>query len=176
MSNSERELAMMQVSSLSRCTGIRVVFTPAMKSHEAFCSPHRSSSDDAGGGGQRRHDRCFKPRFLLEHDLFGKPEVNFSRSCSVSVRKKRKAERRQTHNNRCTCRCSARPAKARSPIGVPPRFSPEGFCAPMAQLQARLPGTWSDRVLPAFACPSPVEAPHALVVMPASMMPGAARE
>jgi hypothetical protein len=167
---------MMQVSSFSRCTRIRVVVTPAMKSHEAFCSPRRSSSDDTGGGGRRRHDQCFEPRFLLEHDLFGKPEVHFSGSCSVSVRKKRKAERRQTHNNRCTCRCSARPAKARSPIGVPPRFSPEGLLIPKAQVQARLPGTWFVRALPAIACPSPVEAPHAPVVMPASMMPGPARE
>jgi hypothetical protein len=88
----------MQVSSFSRCSRIRVVVTPVMKSHEAFRSPHRSSSDDTGGGGRRRHDQCFEPRFLLEHDLFGKPEVHFSGSCSVSVRRKRKAERRQTHS------------------------------------------------------------------------------
>jgi hypothetical protein len=47
------------------------------------------------------------------------------------------------------------PCKARSPIGVPPRFSPKGVIVPKAQLQARLPGTWSVRALPAFACPSP---------------------
>ena len=47
------------------------------------------------------------------------------------------------------------PCKARSPIGVPPRLSPKGVIVPKAQLQARLPGTWSVRALPAFACPSP---------------------
>jgi hypothetical protein len=47
------------------------------------------------------------------------------------------------------------PCKARSPIGVPPRVSPKGVIVPKAQLQARLPGTWSERALPAFACPSP---------------------
>jgi len=29
------------------------------------------------------------------------------------------------------------------------------YSIPKAQLQARLPGTWSARALPAFACPSP---------------------
>jgi hypothetical protein len=29
------------------------------------------------------------------------------------------------------------------------------YLIPKAQLQARLPGTWSERALPAFACPSP---------------------
>src|SRR5580704_4734704 len=47
------------------------------------------------------------------------------------------------------------PCKARSPIGVPPRLSPKGVIVPKAQLQARLPGTWSERALPAIACPSP---------------------
>ena len=67
------------------------------------------------------------------------------------------------------------PCRARSPIGVPPRFSPEGLLIPKAQLQARLPGTWVQRALPAVACPSPVEAPHGPVIVPVSMMPGAAR-
>jgi hypothetical protein len=65
---------------------------------------------------------------------------------------------------------------------------------PWAQLQARLPGTWQDvrsgtvaptgeqrscaltRALPAPACPSPGNAPPGPVVVPASMMPEAARE
>jgi hypothetical protein len=51
-----------------------------------------------------------------------------------------------------------------------------GTPVPKAQVQARLPGTRFPRVLPAVACPSPVAAPHAPVVMPASMMPGPARE
>src|ERR1700722_2557446 len=45
--------------------------------------------------------------------------------------------------------------RSSSPDGVPPRFSPKGVIVPKAQLQARLPGTWSVRALPAFACPSP---------------------
>jgi hypothetical protein len=51
-----------------------------------------------------------------------------------------------------------------------------GTLVPKAQLQARLPGTWFPRVLPAVSCPSPVEAPHTPAIVPASMMPGAARE
>jgi hypothetical protein len=47
---------------------------------------------------------------------------------------------------------------------------------PDLRLQARFPGTRSARALPALSCPSPVAAPHAPVVMPADMMPGAARE
>jgi hypothetical protein len=46
----------------------------------------------------------------------------------------------------------------------------------VAQLQARFPGTWFRRALPALACPSPVTAPHAPAVIPANMMPKAARE
>ena len=34
-------------------------------------------------------------------------------------------------------------------------FAPKGVIVPKAQLQARLPGTWSERALPAIACPSP---------------------
>jgi hypothetical protein len=44
----------------------------------------------------------------------------------------------------------------------------------LAQLQAMLPGTWFRRELPAFSCPSPVEAPHASAVVPKRMMPKAA--
>ena len=88
---------------------------------------------------------------------------------NVSVRRKRKAERRRTlirilraptcilPRLRGRTEEGARLAlcKGRSPIGVPPRFSPKGVIVPKAQLQARLPGTWSVRALPAFACPSP---------------------
>jgi hypothetical protein len=52
----------------------------------------------------------------------------------------------------------------------------KGTLVPKAQLQARLPGTWFHQALPGVSCPSPVAAPHAPVVMPASMMPEAARE
>jgi hypothetical protein len=70
-----------------------------------------------------------------------------------------------------------------------------GAFARWAQLQARLPGTWRERIvlssspqpggerlsaakraLPAPACPSPGNAPPGPVVMPVSMMPGAAQE
>ena len=51
-----------------------------------------------------------------------------------------------------------------------------GTLVPKAQLQARLPGTWFPRVLPAVSCPSPVDAPHTPAIVPASMMPGPARE
>ena len=52
------------------------------------------------------------------------------------------------------------PCKARSPVGVPPRLSPKGLIIPKARLQARLPGTRSERALPAFACPSPASTSH----------------
>jgi hypothetical protein len=34
------------------------------------------------------------------------------------------------------------------------------YLIPKARLQARLPGTWSERALPAFACPSPGSTSH----------------
>ena len=73
------------------------------------------------------------------------------------------------------------------------RGSHQGAFAPFAQLQARLPGTWQERIvhkpaptgerrrcaskraLPAPACPSPGNAPPAPAVVPASVMPEAAR-
>jgi len=87
---------------------------------------------------------------------------------------------------------AARACEARSPVGVPLTALTGGAFARSAQLQARLPGTRQDvrsetlhptggerpraakRALPAPACPSPVAAPHGPVVVPASMMPGAA--
>ena len=88
---------------------------------------------------------------------------------NVKARRKRKAERRKTLIRILRAPPASSPAsgggqrrgrgsplcKGRSPIGVPPRFSPKGVIVPKAQLQARLPGTWSERALPAFACPSP---------------------
>ena len=61
------------------------------------------------------------------------------------------------------------------------RGSRQGAFAPFAQLQARLPGTRSQdalagRALPVPTCPSPGNAPPAPAVVPASMMPEAARE
>ena len=61
------------------------------------------------------------------------------------------------------------------------RGSHQGAFAPFAQLQARLPGTRSQdalagRALPVPPCPSPENAPPAPAVVPASVMPEAARE
>ena len=53
------------------------------------------------------------------------------------------------------------------------RGSRQDFDIP-AQLQAMLPGTWFRRALPALACPSAVEVPHASAVVPKGMMPKAA--
>ncbi len=82
---------------------------------------------------------------------------------------------------------------ARSPVGVPPRLTPSGLAPVRRQLQARLPGTRQDvrsgtlaptgerrpravtRALPAPACPSPGNAPPGPVIVPANMMPEAAR-
>ncbi len=97
------------------------------------------------------------------------PSRSMLQATNVSVRRKRKAERRKTLirilraptcilprlRGRTEEGARLAPCKARSPIGVPPRLSPKGVIVPKAQLQARLPGTWSERALPAFACPSP---------------------
>ena len=79
------------------------------------------------------------------------------RSAQPGLRRKMKeAERRQTQgHNRRILRCGARSFGARTLVGVPPRLSSRGVFHPQGQLQARLPGTWSERALPAFACPSP---------------------
>ncbi len=83
---------------------------------------------------------------------------------------------------------------ARSPVGVPPRLTPSGLAPVRRQLQARLPGTRQDvrsgtlaptgerrpraltRSLAAPACPSPGNAPPGPVIVPANMMPEAARK
>ncbi len=50
---------------------------------------------------------------------------------------------------------------ARSPVGVPPRLSPRGLTSPLAQLRPCFLGRGLVRVLPAFACPSPVSTSRA---------------
>jgi hypothetical protein len=91
---------------------------------------------------------------------------------------------------RASGRGSALKAGARSPLGVPPRFS-SGDCHPLTQLQARHPGTWRERMILWTANrgedrtrlrgryprpPIPVQgAPPAPAIVPASMMPEAAR-
>ena len=69
-----------------------------------------------------------------------------------------------------------RPLRARSPFGAPPRLWPKflglGFSTSgQVSWDAAL-----ERALPAFACPSPADAPRAPAVIPADMMPEAARE
>jgi hypothetical protein len=74
---------------------------------------------------------------------------------------------------------------ARTPVGVPPRFSPKGLLIPKAQRWAMLPGTWPERsildgrpnrgaetsrcsaALPAPCLSQSSGAPHAPVVVPA---------
>ena len=113
----------------------------------------------------RGHASNKKPRkFLaLRTDLRQKaqavgpvPSRSMLQATNVRARRKRKAERRRTLIRILrTFWVRLALCKGRSPIGVPPRFSPKGVIVPKAQLQARLPGTWSERALPAFACPSP---------------------
>src|SRR5580692_5438029 len=102
-----------------------------------FCSPD---------GAQRNPGRPFRCSIA--------PGLRFAPS---GLRNKLKeAERRQTQgHNRRILRCGARPFGARTLDGVPPRLSSRGVSHPQGQLQARLPGTRSERALPAFACPSP---------------------
>ena len=129
-------LAMTQGVSFSRCTCIRVVVTPAMRSHETSGSPHRSSSEGTGGGA-------------------GAVTINASSHERKSKKKKESGTPKDADPYPLYLAVQLALAKARSPIGVPPRLSPKGVIVPKAQLQARLPGTWSERALPAIACPSP---------------------
>ncbi len=129
-------LAMTQRVSRSRCDCIRVVVTPAMRSHETFRSLRRSSSEGAGGGA-------------------GAVTINASSHERKSKKKKESGTPKDADPYPLYLAVQLAPCKARSPIGVPPRFSPKGVIVPKARLQARLPGTWSERALPAIACPSP---------------------
>ena len=93
------------------------------------------------------------------------------------------------------CRWHGRaPSGMRTPVGVPPRLSPEGLIVPKAQLQARLPGTRQERSIRKArsnrgaeilrraagvtrACLSqPRDASPAPVIVPGGVMPEAARE
>ena len=65
------------------------------------------------------------------------------------------AERRQTQIQPPRFRRGARSAE-RARLSAFHRGSHlREYLIPKARLQARLPGTWSERALPAFACPSP---------------------
>jgi hypothetical protein len=66
------------------------------------------------------------------------------------TKKEREAERRQTRDP--TVRAigrGARPA-GRARLSAFHRGSHQGALAPFAQLQARLPGTWQERMIPVF--------------------------
>ncbi len=110
--------------------------------------------------------------FPLSSEALGGPAL---RSFSEGGKQNAGKPRQRTQPHLFQMRRRAESA-ARLPAGVPPRLSPEGLPVPKAQVQARLPGTRFPRALPAVACPSPVAAPHAPVLVPASMMPGPARE
>ena len=101
-----------------------------------FCSPHRSSSEGTGGGA-------------------GAVTINASSHERKSKKKKESGTPKDADPYPLYLAVQLAPCKARSPIGVPPRLSPKEVIVPKAQLQARLPGTWSERALPAIACPSP---------------------
>ena len=109
---------------------------PAIESHETFRSPHRSSSEGAA---------------VVTGDL----TINASSHEYKSKKKKESGTPKDADPYPPYLAGQLALCKGRSPIGVPPRLSPKGVIVPKAQLQARLPGTWSVRALPAFACPSP---------------------
>jgi len=71
-------------------------------------------------------------------------------------KRRREAERRQTRvTNRRILRCGAHPAGRARLSAFHHGSHLREYLIPKARLQARLPGTWSERALPAFACPSP---------------------
>jgi hypothetical protein len=123
---------------------------------EFLRSPHRSSPENAGGG--HRHLTIFASSHVVRK----------------KKARKRNADRRVS--NLRTLRGAARAERCALASRRPTTALARGTSVPKAQLQARLPGTWFRRALPGVSCPSPVAAPHTPVVMPASMMPKAARE
>ncbi len=131
--------------------------------------------------------------------------VHHSLAPTNKRKKGKEAERRQTHGAwsarkrraaRATDKaaCATLRLRARSSAGVPPRLLPEGrwsqrlcfrpgFLGRGRSVRSAKPAPTGERrpsavtrALPAPACPSPVKAPHTPVVMPAGMMPEAARE
>jgi hypothetical protein len=96
---------------------------------------------------------------------------------------KRNAEKRIGQSS-APAGAAARSKSERARLSAFHRGSRQSVHYLLTQLQARLPGTWSRRALPALSCPSPGsyqsrEIPGlapAPVVVPAGMMPGAARK
>src|SRR5580693_9900529 len=73
----------------------------------------------------------------------------------------KEAERRQTQVTTAASCDAARALLERARLTAFHRGSHLRECLiPKAQLQARLPGTRSERALPAFACPSPGSTSH----------------
>ena len=143
-------------------------FVASAPRNDARFSFSRCDLHPSGGHASNEKPRKFSlsaPIFVRRHRRWWPaPSRSMLQATNVSVRRKRKAERRKTLIRILRAPTyppplagvdELAPCKARSPIGVPPRLSPKGVIVPKAQLQARLPGTWSVRALPAFACPSP---------------------
>ena len=82
--------------------------------------------------------------------------ASFARSSFQETNKRRK---RNAGKRRSPTAASCDAARAHSERARLPAFHRGShlreYLIPKAQLQARLPGTWSERALPAFACPSP---------------------
>ena len=136
----------------------RVIGTPFPKT----TPPTRPSSDAPGSGtagrtmigrGARRFVGWAKARNApcprVSQNAFLKTAVSQNRVGFASLNppyetheQQKEAERRQTRGLNCfTCRRSAHPARARSPVGVPLRLSPGRQLVPKAQRQAMLSGT-----------------------------------
>ncbi len=123
----------------------------------------------------------------------GNERLMFRYSPSTTTKRKESGTPTNVFGNLRILRCGARASGTRSPVGVPPRLTPSGLAPVRRQLQARLPGTRQDvrsdtvaptgerrpravtRSLAAPACPSPGNAPPGPVIVPANMMPEAAR-
>jgi hypothetical protein len=140
---------------------------------------HRASRDPPAPASRGRKEKALSfPRCLC---------IRVVRTKATKVlppRKDGEAERREARTEaapagaaRATqggC-CHPLALRARSPLGAPPRLSRRIFRSDVA---ASGQVSWDvvRRALPRFSCPSPAEAPRAPVVVPADMMPEAARE
>ena len=98
----------------------------------------------------------------------------FLRLTDREERRKRNADRRRVTTS--APEGAARARRSASPIGVPPRLSPEGRRSQRLSSRPRFLGRRSCGCYPPLPCPSPVTAPHAPAVVPARKMPGAARD
>src|ERR1700680_770071 len=96
--------------------------------------------------------------FASFYSLFPIP---FSLLVTFFPQKEGEAERRQTlFTNRRILRCGAHPAGRARLSAFHHGSHLREYLIPKARLQARLPGTRSERAFPAFACPSPGSTSH----------------